>query len=109
MSFLPVLHQTAPAVSAAGGLYAVCIALAAVISILAPSSALRKEARKTLKIPADAASIDHPPARSRVIAAGRRISVLFQTPGQVAVPQGRAENLMTNFTRAVRVELGQCG
>ena len=50
MSFLPVLHQTATAVSAAGGLYAVCIALAAVISILAPSSALRKEARKTLKI-----------------------------------------------------------
>jgi hypothetical protein len=50
MSFLPVLHQTAAAVSAAGGLYTICIALAALISIVAPSPAIRKEARETLKI-----------------------------------------------------------
>jgi hypothetical protein len=50
MSFLPVLHQAANVVSAAGDLYAVCIALAAVISIMAPDPDLRKETRETLKI-----------------------------------------------------------
>jgi hypothetical protein len=50
MSFLLVLHQADTVVSAAGGLYAVCIALAAVISIVAPDPGLRKEARETLKI-----------------------------------------------------------
>ncbi len=50
MSFLPVLHQAACAASAAGTLYAACIALAAVISLAAPSPKLRNEARETLKI-----------------------------------------------------------
>ncbi len=49
MSFLPFLHA-ATAVIAAGTLYAGCIALAAVISLAAPSPRLRKEARETLKI-----------------------------------------------------------
>jgi hypothetical protein len=50
MPFLTVLHQTAATVSAVGGLYTVCIAVAAVISIVAPSPAIRKEARETLKV-----------------------------------------------------------
>jgi len=50
MSFLLALHQVAPVVSAAGDLYAVCIVLAAVTSIVAPDPELRREARETLKI-----------------------------------------------------------
>lgn len=50
MSFLLVLHQATAAVSVTGDLYALCIALAAVISIVAPSPDLRSEARETLKI-----------------------------------------------------------
>jgi hypothetical protein len=50
MPFLPVLHDAATSVSAAGALYAACIALAAVISLVAPNSTLRNEARETLKI-----------------------------------------------------------
>ena len=50
MSFLPVLHQAATAASAAGTLYAACIALAVLTSLVAPSPKLRNEARETLKI-----------------------------------------------------------
>lgn len=46
MSFLPVLH----AATAAGTLYAACIALAVMMSLIAPGSKLRNEARETLKI-----------------------------------------------------------
>jgi hypothetical protein len=47
MSFLPILHHAA---TAAGVLYAACIALAVVTSLAAPSASLRNEARETLKI-----------------------------------------------------------
>jgi hypothetical protein len=50
MSFLPVLHEAATAASAAGALYAVSVALAAVTSLAAPSRERRDEARETLKI-----------------------------------------------------------
>ena len=47
MSFLSVLHHSA---SAAGALYAACIALAVVTSLAASDSKIRNEARETLKI-----------------------------------------------------------
>ncbi len=50
MPFLSFLHQIATVTSAAGALYAACIALAVMISLLAPSPRLREEARETLKI-----------------------------------------------------------
>ena len=50
MSFLPVLHQAVTATGAAGALYATCIAMAVVVSLVAPSHRLRDEARETLKI-----------------------------------------------------------
>ena len=50
MSLLSVLHQAPSVIPAMGGLYGVCIASAVVISLVAPSSTLRNEARATLKI-----------------------------------------------------------
>jgi hypothetical protein len=50
MSLLPLLHQAASVVTSTGGLYGACIALAVAISVAAPSSTLRNEARATLKI-----------------------------------------------------------
>lgn len=50
MSFLPVLHQVAAAGGITGVIYVGLIALAVVISLVAPSSSLRRDARETLKI-----------------------------------------------------------
>ena len=50
MSFLPLLHQAATAVGTTGLIYTALIVLAALISLLAPSSTRRGDARETLKI-----------------------------------------------------------
>jgi hypothetical protein len=50
MSFLPLLHQAATAAGATGLAYTGLVALAALISLLAPSDARRRDARQTLKI-----------------------------------------------------------
>jgi hypothetical protein len=50
MSFLPLLHQAATAAGTTGLIYTALIVLAALISLLAPSSTRRGDARETLKI-----------------------------------------------------------
>lgn len=50
MPYLSVLHHAAVTFTGAGALYAVCIALAVMTSLAAPTPRLRNEARETLKI-----------------------------------------------------------
>jgi hypothetical protein len=50
MSFLPLLHQAATTAGATGLAYTGLVVLTALISLLAPSDARRRDARETLKI-----------------------------------------------------------
>ena len=50
MSYLLVLHHAATVASTAGVIYAASIAVSVLVSLLAPSTRLRSDARETLKI-----------------------------------------------------------